>query len=420
MHSSPFRALTHYRVLPATLGWPALVIAFLARAPFAMVPLGTMTAVSASTGSVATGGLATAVVSLTSAVAAPLIGRASDRWGQRIVLAVLVPLNALALAVLSWAVLAPWQGPGLLAACFAVGATVLPIGSFTRARWVTRMRTPHDLGAAFSYESMADEATFVLGPALVGLASASRPAAPLLLATALVVLAGVPFALGAPRSEPRDADVPHDSGPRPSILTVLLRVAPAVVVMASIGTFFGAVQAGTTQRAVLLGNPAAAGLVYALMGIGSALMSLAVVALPDAWRLHHRILLGGGVMSLCMAAVSAVSSLGATAAFLALTGFFVGPTMVSAFTVAERRAPAGGTAVAMTALSGAVTVGVSAGSALGGWLAQGDPAHAYLFASAASIVIVLVALGAAVSGHNPRHTHRGRMQAPVHSHPCAG
>ena len=110
-------------------------------------------------------------------------------------------------------------------------------------------------------------------------------------------------------------------------------------------------------------------------------------------------------MSLCMAAVSAVSSLGATAAFLALTGFFVGPTMVSAFTVAERRAPAGGTAVAMTALSGAVTVGVSAGSALGGWLAQGDPAHAYLFASAASIVIVLVALGAAVSGHNPRHTH---------------
>ena len=126
MHSSPFRALTHYRVLPATLGWPALVIAFLARAPFAMVPLGTMTAVSASTGSVATGGLATAVVSLTSAVAAPLIGRGSDRWGQRIVLAVLVPLNALALAVLSWAVLAPWQGPGLLAACFAVGATVLP------------------------------------------------------------------------------------------------------------------------------------------------------------------------------------------------------------------------------------------------------------------------------------------------------
>lgn len=407
MHSSPFRALTHYRVLPAALGWPSLLVAFLARAPFAMVPLGTMTAVSASTGSVATGGLATAVVSLTSAVASPLIGRGSDRWGQRPVLAVLVPLNAVALATLSWAVLVPWEGPRLFLACFAVGATVLPIGSFTRARWVARMHTPHDLAAAFSYESMADEATFVLGPALVGLASTSAPAAPLLVATALVVAAGIPFMLGAPHSAQPSRATSTDAPEHPAILAVLLRVAPAVVVMASIGTFFGAVQAGTTERASLLGSPSAAGLVYALMGIGSALMSLAVVALPDSWRLHHRIGVGGIAMTLCMAAVSAVHSLGATALLLALTGFFVGPTMVSAFTVAERRAPTGGTAVAMTALSGAVTVGVSAGSGLGGALAQTDPAHAYLLAAAAALLIVLVACVAAV-----RHGHaRGRADA---------
>lgn len=398
MHSSPFRALTHYRVLPATIGWLSLLIAFLARAPFAMVPLGTMTAVSAATGSVATGGLATAIVSLTSAVAAPLIGRESDRRGQRIVLLVLVPLNAVALATLSWAVLAPWQGPGLYLACFAVGATVLPIGSFTRARWVARMRTPHDLAAAFSYESMADEATFVLGPALVGVASTSAPGAPLLLATALVVVAGVPFALGAPHSPTE----PTRSREHPAIARVMLRVAPAVVVMAAIGTFFGSVQAATTQRATLLGSPASAGLVYALMGIGSALMSLAVVALPDSWRLPHRILTGGSAMALFITAVAAAPSLGATALLLSLTGFFVGPTMVSAFTLAERRAPLGGTAVAMTALSGAVTVGVAAGSGLGGTLAQVDPAHAYLLATAASLVIVLVAVGALVGSRTGR------------------
>lgn len=388
MHSSPFRALTGYRLLPATVGWPTLLIAFLARAPFAMVPLGTLSAVTASTHSVATGGLATAVVSLTSAIAAPVIGRGSDRWGQRPLLLALVPLNALALAVLSWAVLAPWSGPRLILACFAVGATVLPIGSFTRARWVSRMRTPHDLAAAFSYESMADEATFVLGPALVGLASTTVPAAPLVLATVLVVVAGLPFALGAPHTRPRSSH----TGSRPPFLRVLARVAPAVVVMASIGTFFGAVQAATTQRATLLGSPASAGLVYALMGIGSATMSLAVVALPDSWRLPHRILVGGGAMAVFMVQISWVSGLAATALLLALTGFFVGPTMVSAFTVAERRSPDGGTALAMTLLAAAVTVGVSLGSGLGGALAQQGPGRAYLLAAAASLLIVLVPL----------------------------
>ena len=155
-------------MLPQIAGWKSLIVAFAARAPYAMIPLGVMTAVTASTGSVAQGGYATAAVALSTAIAGPLIGKWADRAGQDKPLRVLTPFNALAL---------------------------------TRSRWISQTNVPHELGAALSYESMADELVFVLGPALVGIAaSAAFASAPLFLAFLLVASAGLTFALTAPRT----------------------------------------------------------------------------------------------------------------------------------------------------------------------------------------------------------------------------
>lgn len=380
MHSSPFRALAHYRTLPALVGRGPLLVAFLARAPYAMVPLGAMTAFTASTGSVAQGGLATGITSISTAVASPLIGRWADRRGQRFVLMALTPVNAVALALLFLAALLGWTGPLQWGICLAAGATCLPIGSFTRARWVARVPGPRELAAAFSYESMADELVFVLGPALVGIAaSVAAPAAPLALAVCLVVVAGIPFALAAPGPDTRPGapDSPGVPTPgtspahptRPRIGTVLAAVLPSVVVMVCIGSFFGTVQAGTTERAELLGSPGSAGLVYALMGLGSGVMALMVVLVPERITLPARVAAGGLGMGVLITVVSLQSSLGTTALALLATGTFVGPTMVTAFSLAERLAPEGGISVAMTSMQSAVTVGVSLGSSLGGVLA---------------------------------------------------
>ncbi|MCI1788224.1 MAG: MFS transporter, partial [Actinomyces sp.] len=178
MHTSALRILGRYRALSDMVGRPALLIALGARAPFAMVPLGAMTALTASSGSVATGGLATGVISVSAALASPLIGRWADRRGQRLVLLLLTPASAFALAALYAVAHLRGPLPALVPACVAVGATTLPIGSFTRARWVGITRTPHELATAFSYESMADELTFVLGPALVGGAAAAATPRP--------------------------------------------------------------------------------------------------------------------------------------------------------------------------------------------------------------------------------------------------
>lgn len=406
MQSSPFRALSHYRTLPTLIGRRQMAIAFLARAPYAMIPLGAMTAFTASTGSVAHGGLATGITSISTAVASPLIGRWADRRGQRFVLVLLTPVNALALGALFLAAVQGWTGPGLWAACLAAGATCLPIGSFTRARWVARTSGPRELAAAFSYESMADELVFVLGPALVGVAaSTAAPTAPLGLAVALVVLAGVPFALGAPADLGEDPSTPAapngpstaaTNEPRPGIGRVLLTIAPSLLVMICIGTFFGSVQAGTTQRAEVLGSPGSAGLVYALMGLGSGVMALMVVMVPERISLPLRVAVGGLGMTAMMVLVATRGSLGGTAAALLLAGIFVGPTMVTAFSLTERLCPAGGISVAMTSMASAVTIGVSLGSSLGGALASYSGA-AGAFGLAIAVSMCILVCGSVIS-----------------------
>lgn len=448
MVSSSSSAIARYRSLPTIASGSWMALAMAARAPYAMIPLGTMTAITVSTGSIATGGLASGLVAAASAVAGPLIGRAADRSGQRRVLTILTPLNALALGLLLLAALQAWDGPLLWAICLLTGGTAVPVGSFTRARWVELARDPKDLGTALSYESTVDELSFVLGPALVGIAASTAfSAAPLAIAAALVALAGIPFALTTPRSEhagvgasagvgagagatertgdgtaeataphrasnrtvtgemPAIGSVPSDapfaehrtpapvsaSTPAPSIKRVLLAVLPAIVVMVCIGTFFGSVQAGTTERADLLGAAGSAGIVYAFMGLTSALTALLVVLLPDSVTLAARVLVGGAGMAVFIALTAFMGSLTMTGVTLMIAGLFIGPTMVTAFSLTERRTPPGGTGVAMTSMQSSVTVGQAAGASLGGALAASIGAQgAYGLATLVSIVIALV------------------------------
>ncbi len=401
VQSSPLSALAQYKILPQISSGLSMIMAVAARAPYAMIPLGTMTAVTAATGSVATGGLATAFVSVAAAIASPVIGRWADHMGQRFVLSLLTPVSAISLGLLLVAALQAWNGPILWVICLAVGATSLPIGAFTRARWIHFTRHPKELSAALSYESTVDELVFVLGPAFVGVAaSLAAPAAPLGLAMALVVIAGLPFALTAPTaSEIDDAVVNEDNSvSRPSIIRVLWAVIPAIVVMLSIGTFFGAVQAATTERAFELGSASQAGLVYALMGLGSAFMALMVVVIPDSVRISVRVLVGGAGMAGFILLTMTQTTLATTALTLLVTGLFVGPTMVTAFTITEKLSPPGGTSVAMTSMQSSITIGVSLGSAVGGAIAVSGATGAYVMAASAAGVVLVTGLIMALRG----------------------
>ncbi|MCS4484263.1 MFS transporter [Gleimia sp. 6138-11-ORH1] len=390
--------LNHYKVLPQIAGWKTLLVAFAARAPFAMLPLGVLTAVSATTGSVATGGLATGVTALSAAIAGPLIGKWADRRGQQLPLQYLTPVNALALLGLYLSVQFLQPLPLILLFAVITGFSSLPIGSFTRSRWVSSTRMPHELSAALSYESMADELVFVLGPAVVGIvASLFAPVAPLLIAFILTATVGmifafspVPHAVGTESAKEREKT---NQEPGVKLLPVLALIVPTIIAMIAIGMLFGGIQSALTARANLLGIGGSAGLIYSAMGIGSAIMAIFTVVIPESLSLPKRLLISGLGTSVMVLLTAYVGGITTTALSLFLIGLFIGPGMVTAFSITEDLAPANGVSIAMTAMQSSVTIGVSFGAALVGIIAQshGD-SIAFVTASLTGIIIAGVGL----------------------------
>lgn len=179
-----------------------------------MLTVGTLTLVTSVSGSYAVGGTAAGAVGIGSALGAPVLGALADRRGQRTVLLAAAALNALAVLALIAAAYAMTPAgvfpAALLAAAFAAGASCPQVGPLARVRWMaltsqssrngrsatSRGADKQDLDTALSYESTADELTFVLGPALVGiLASLLAPWLPLALAAALTITLVPAFAV---------------------------------------------------------------------------------------------------------------------------------------------------------------------------------------------------------------------------------
>lgn len=279
------RAMTQTSISSPSLirlaGLPYFLIAFIARLPFAMMVVGVLTVVVSARGSLSLGGLTSAAVGIGTAVVGPLLGAAADRFGQRPVLVVLAVLNAALLAVFIVVVYSDAGESLLLLSAFAVGATAPQVAPMSRSRLVTIIddRMPEagrakTTSATMSYESAADETVFVLGPFLVGiLASLITPWAPLALASALILIFVGAFALhptGRHVSAARGAD-----GSAPSRVAELFRPALLVVVLGifGVGFFFGATLTSLTSFMADRGDAERAGLLYGVMGIGSALRS---------------------------------------------------------------------------------------------------------------------------------------------------
>ena len=140
---------------------------FLGRIPIAMVGLGVILVVSATTGKYAIAGAVAATGSLCYAFVAPRVGRLMDRFGQG---RVLRPLTA-AFAVSALAFVACAELGTPLWTLFVTAAMFMStqpsLGSVVRSRWSALLGDSPLLHTAFSFESVADEMIFVTGPALV-------------------------------------------------------------------------------------------------------------------------------------------------------------------------------------------------------------------------------------------------------------
>lgn len=377
-------------------GLPYFLIAFIARLPFAMMVVGVLTVVVSARGSLSLGGLTSAAVGLGTACFGPLLGAAADRFGQRVVLAVLAVANGTMLVVFTLVVYGASPDALVLAAAFGIGATAPQVAPMSRSRLVTMITDrmpeavrPRTISGTMAYESAADETVFVFGPFLVGiLASALAPWAPLVGAAVLTVVFVGAFAL---HPSARAVSVHRDSeGRAPSAVSELFSARLVIVVIGilGVGMFFGTMLTSLTSFMADRGASEQAGLLYGVMGVGSAILALGVAWLPARFSLRARWLVFSGILLAGSLLLLVVDTPGTMMVALGIMGIGIGPTLVTQYSFGAARSPLGRSATVMTMLGSGIVVGQSIGAAVAGELAENT-------GTGAALMLPIIAAGVA-------------------------
>lgn len=401
MPSNETRTRTHEVAAPKLLtvvGRTYFPIALMARLPYAMVVIGVLTLVVAGRGSLSLGGINSAMVGLGTAIFGSFIGAAADRWGQRPVLLIAGLANSAALIFMAWVVFSPLPDAVVLIAAFAIGATAPQAAPMSRSRLVeiimSKLAGPGQqktLSSTMAYESAADEFVFVFGPFIVGLlATTFHPVAPIIGAVVMTLIFVSAFALH-PTGR---AHVNASSGPRAQApAKELFTFAVLVVVLGTfgIGLVFGSTLTALTSLMNDLGHPEEAGIFYGIMGIGSAILAIAVALFSPRYALWARWLSFAPVMLVGAFIMSTSDSLTTVVIALLLMGCAVGPTLVTLFSLVAERSPLGRSATVMSMAGSAIIVGQSVASAVNGILAEEAGTSAAMAVPMAASALVLVA-----------------------------
>ena len=310
-------------------------------------------------------------------------------------------------------------GGGVVAtAAFAAltGLASPQVGPLARVRWSALLPIRGHgelLPTAMAYEGGADETSYVVGPALVGLlALVGPPVLPLAAAAALTIGAAVPFAMhptataatAGRRHSRRAATSPSGSAPSPVAalsISAPLPVAALVVlgiVMTAIGLVFGSTQTGITALAEASGRAGVAGLIYSVLGVGSATAGLATAWLPGRFTLDRRLSAFGALLFAGALALLAIRGVAVAALAMLILGVAVAPLLVTAYAVAERIAPPARMATVITLLASGTVAGVALGAGVAGPLAQ---AYGYPAALAVPALAAALALLAGMAGRRP-------------------
>src|SRR6476620_1182717 len=400
-------------------GFSYFPIAFVARLPFAMMVVGVLTLVVAERDSVALGGLNAAVAGIGTALAGPLLGGAADRRGQRRVLVPLGLLNAVLLGAFVLVVGSSAPDLAVLALSVLIGATAPQVAPLSRTRLVAIIKNkvqPHRreklLNGTMAYASAADEIVSIVGPFLVGLvATAIAPWVAIAGAAVLTSVFVTWFALH-PNGRLQPGTAQQRAAQAPARELARLPLMTVVAGTLGVGIFFGATLTSLTGFLAVSGDGDRAGLLYGVMGIGSAALALGSAALPQRVTPRARWLVFGFL--LLAAAIGYATARSETGLLIALAvlGFGIGPTLVALYSLAAARSPAGRSATTMTMLGSAVVVGQAVASAATGYVAdQVSPATALVLPAVAAALVVAAGLAHRAPTPQPAEPERELVAA---------
>ncbi|MGW5093808.1 MFS transporter [Streptomyces nodosus] len=377
-------------------------LAFMSRLPFAMTVVGTLTLVSDVRGSVAQSGAVSAATGIGTAVLGPAVGASADRYGQRRVLLTCAAVNIAGLVGFVLMTYAPVSIVWVGAVGFLVGASAPQVAPLSRTRLITLVtagtpaahRRDGILSLVMSYESVADESAFVLGPVVIGLlATAFGAGAPLLVAALIAAVFVVAFALHrtAALPKPRDTAGKKTAADARSVLRLRIMILPLGMFL--VGAFFGSTLTALTVFMRAHGRELSTGIVYGGMSVGSVAVAILIAFVPERFSLRARWLVFGAIVLAASGLLVRASSVATVTVALACAGCGIGGVIVTLFSIASRRTPRGRTATVMTTLACALIVGQALWTALGGSISQAHGARTgFLMSAATAAALLLVGL----------------------------
>ena len=384
--------------------------ALLGRMPISMLGIGTVLLVEDRRGSYALAGLVSAAYALGLAALGPLGERLVDRLGQRRVLPAALVLSSVAVCAL--VLLAGSDAPAWSLVAVAAVTSLAPsqLGSCVRARWSATLGglgREVEVQRAYAWEAVVDEVVFVLGPLLVVAGALVDPAVGLGLALALCV-GGTSWLVAQRATEPPVLPV---QGPRGRSALAERGMPVLVLSLVCVGVLFGTIEVSMIAFAEERDSTSGSGLLLALVALGSALAGLAYGAFHWVSPLPRRYALSLLGLALGLVPLLLAPSVLLMAPAALLAGIAISPTLIAAFAFVDELVPAPSRTEGFSWLNSGLGLGVAAGFATSGAVADAAGARtAFLVALGAAVAgVIIVLAGRRVLG--PAQASTGSIQA---------
>ncbi|WP_434595838.1 MFS transporter [Streptomyces sp. A5-4] len=382
------------------------------RLPNGMAPVAIVLWVTATGGSIAFGGLLSALYGLASSVAQPVKGRLMDRHGQSAVHLPAALLNSALLVALPLA--GPHSGPALATAIVvAAGLTTPPLEAGLRALWPSVLPNPRLRHAALALDTGTQGLLYIVGPLLVAaLASAYGPSLALNVTAVLGLVGTAAVAFAPPSRRWRPARPASEDAGRVRRLT-----SPGLVLLfislTGVGFAIGGMNVWAIAMAEQHGQDMLSGIIPAAFSTGSLLGGLVYGHRSWASSTTGRLVTAGAVFLAGWLPLLALLGPSAATIAVAVPGALLTVVVACAYQSTDALAPAGRTSEAYAWLILSIGVGQSTGTALAGRLADHALAGAALPAAGAAFALTVLLAARphlAPAGHIAR---RGRHRRPL-------
>ena len=246
--------------------------------------------------------------------------------------------------------------------------------------------------ASYSVVAVTQELAILFGPLLYGALVVLASARLALLAVAAVAVAGTfAFAMNSLTRRTQPAAAPHPGTVDRKVFTLAMVLILGLAAL--LGAAFGAAQVAAPAFAAEQGEPAASGLLLAAFSVGGIAGALAIGALRWHWPAASKVALLLALLAVGLAIVAAGRSLLTVGVLLLVAGLPFTPALTTMALLVDEHAPRAVLTEAFAWVSTATAVGLSAGSALAGVVAErSGPSSAFLQAGGAAGLGVLLAL----------------------------